>query len=274
MIQAASRNRIGVARPLGFALLALIFCACRPVSAQFSSATLRNFFSFASDFSYWPGDMIEGRDGMLYVVLSKGGTNGNGVMYRMDKGGNAVQVLRTFGTVPANPTIVDGLNPYRLFQGRDGYIYSAGLGGGVVNNGSSDGPGVAGDGAIFRIKPDGTGFKNIFTPTNSFDVAALSEDGYFYGVMIVVGTNSTSGSLFRVRTDGRDFQVLASGLPGWDWDSPFKMAVSSDGFVYWPMPYGVVRAMGPYSVLEQMAPTSLSCMSSDRASLARQSLAS
>ncbi|HEY0743645.1 MAG TPA: choice-of-anchor tandem repeat GloVer-containing protein [Chryseosolibacter sp.] len=109
------------------------------------------------------GALTEGPDGFLYGVTSTGGADEGGVIYKIKKDGTGFTKLHDFGfstgRYPSTGLVTDGA----------GWFY------GRTSNGWT-----TGNGAIFKIRFDGTGFANIdsFGPGSSGDLAY--KDGHIY----------------------------------------------------------------------------------------------
>ena len=102
---------------------------------------LRSFKSFGDDARSPLGALVEGKDGMLYGTTYSGGTNGSGVLFKLDRAGTIYSVWRGFGSSGG-----DGQNPRGgLVLGSDGAFY------GTTWNG-----GQSGLGTVFQIYPPET----------------------------------------------------------------------------------------------------------------------
>ena len=168
------------------------------------------------------GGLVLGSDNKLYGTTSLGAgdqANTTGTVYRLDTDGSGFLVLHRFQAYTAsnsigNPINADGSNPEaELIEGSDGYLY------GVARVG-----GPNGNGTVFKIAKDGTGFAvlHVFGATTSEATVAPStnEDGigplgplvqgadnYFYGTAAKGGA-AGYGTIFRVRFDGTGFELL------------------------------------------------------------------
>ncbi len=139
----------------------------------------------------------------LYGTAQSGGTNGNGTVFAINIFGTGFTVLHTFTNSP------DGANP----QG--GLILS----GNDLLYGTANGGGTYGNGTVFALNPDGTGFTNLYSFTalsseyfNNLDGAnpyggLVLSGSTLYGTTHSAGTNG-SGTVFAVNTDGRGFTTL------------------------------------------------------------------
>ena len=184
--------------------------------------------------------LVHATDGFIYGTTQGGSGNANpgaGTIYRVAPDGSGYRVIFTFeGVAPFR----NGAEPEHLIQGRDGNLY------GITAKGPTDafnGPTRPGGSAtIFTVKTDGTGFATL--RTGSFGNATGSGtiyapllqgiDGYLYGVLEFDGQFGR-GSIFRMRTDGTDYQTvysfntLSGGRAGPD---PRAFFQASDGSLY------------------------------------------
>jgi len=117
-------------------------------------------------------------------------------------------VLYNFGFTTADP--LQPLSPGIVAQGRDGSLYTT----------SQFGAGTAGNGAIFRIAPDGT-LKVLYTFVPYYTGFApnsgltLGADGKFYGTASWGGSDPCAcGTVFKITPSG-EFTLLYTftGLP-------------------------------------------------------------
>jgi len=145
---------------------------------------------------------------MLYGTASEGGSTGSGTVFAINTNGTGFTVLHSF-TALDEYTNIDGSRP------NAGVIRSGNTLYGTAYYGGS-----SGNGTVFAINTDGTGFTVLrsFTATsNSYpygnsDGAAPSADlivtnNTLYGTTRFGGA-SGNGTLFRVNTDGTGFTNL------------------------------------------------------------------
>lgn len=145
------------------------------------------------------GALVQGPDTILYGVARNAGANGFGTVFSIDPGGQTFTVLHTFGSIAT-----DGANPYGgLLLASDGKLY------GTTEKGHNG----TGLGTVFRIDTDGSNFETLHTFTGGTDgqdpVAALYEmpDGFLYGTTLF-GGSSNQGTVFKLRRDGANYQVV------------------------------------------------------------------
>jgi len=195
-------------------------------------AVLYSFGSAAGD-GGGPRGLIQGVDGALYGTTIGGGTNNDGTVFRIDTNGTGYAPLYSF-----SGTGGDGANPLAgLIQGADGALYGTTYAGGT----NGDFPG--GDGTVFRIGTNGSGYAVLYSFTGRggdgrFPYTGLIQgaDGALYGTTQQGGTNG-DGTVFRIGTDGTGYAVLYSftftgGL------SPNGLIQGADGALYGTTQYG------------------------------------
>lgn len=168
------------------------------------------------------GGLLLASDGKLYGTTSLGAANQagtTGTVFRLAPDGTGFTVLYRFqSTTTSNsiggPVNTDGANPEaELVEGSDGYLY------GVARTG-----GPNGNGTVFKLGKDGTGFTvlhafgattseaTVTPPTNADGIGPLgalvqAPDGYLYGTTSRGGTTGY-GTIFRIRFDGSDFGLV------------------------------------------------------------------
>jgi glucuronoarabinoxylan endo-1,4-beta-xylanase len=182
----------------------------------------------------------------LYGTTPWGGTGQAGIIFKVNTDGTGFQVLRNFngGTNNGGWPFLDSLVEYNSM------IY------GMTNGGGSYGNGI-----IFRMNPNGTGFQIIHHfagpvsdgawPTS---VSLLRSGPVFYG-MSQGGGAAHTGTIFQINADGTGFQVIHS-FTGPDGLWPMGM-LHLDGMKL----YGMVTNGGGYdlgSIFEMNVPANFS----------------
>lgn len=145
------------------------------------------------------GDLLQGPDGYLYGLASKGGIANLGVLFKIKTDGTEYTKLVEFdgplkGSTPGASLILAD----------NGKLY------GVTQLGGSHQYGT-----LFSVNTDGTAFTKLhdFNISNAMGTTALatlvqsSADGYLYG-MTNQGGNANLGVTFKIKTDGTDFTKL------------------------------------------------------------------
>jgi uncharacterized repeat protein (TIGR03803 family) len=193
--------------------VALLFVVTAASAQTFTFTKLYNFGTSTGDprNPSWSGVFAQGRDGNLYST-SQGGGIGYGTVFQLTPAGK-VKVLYQF---PASGGPQGGLT-----LGTDGYLY-----------GTTRFLGSSGNGSVFKIATDGTGYKTLssFKPGISgyqpFTAPIQGVDGNFYGTT-AYGLAGTTGSVYKMtptgslttlhyfhKTDGFDPTALMQGTDG------------------------------------------------------------
>src|ERR1035437_7179361 len=146
----------------------------------------------------------------LYGTAEVGGTNGNGTVFAVNTGGTGFTNLYSFTAASgALSTNSDGAAPVA------GLILSGNTLYGTAANGGS-----SGNGTVFAVNTDGTGFTNLhsFTAFSSLYPYGNSDGGYPFAGLILSGNtlygtasrggSSDNGTVFRLNTDGTGFTNL------------------------------------------------------------------
>lgn len=200
-------------------------------------------------------ELVEGSDGNLYGVARTGGPNGNGTVFKMSKDGTSFTVLHAFGAVTSAATVTpstnaDGIGPLGpLVPGADNYFY------GTASRG-----GANGNGTIFRVRFDGTGFEVLrsfptlsaatnTTPATNVDgavpLAGLTDglDGRLYGVANLGGSTG-NGTIYAYDPVGGVFSVLHN-FDGTKGSQPAgELLLAQDGKLYGTTSTGGTNANG------------------------------
>lgn len=177
-----------------------------------------------------PTSVIQARDGNLYGVTDTGGTSDDG----------AVFMLTPSGTETILYSFAGGRNGASgLIQGSDGNFYGTTSIGGIVGQCGDPSYNVgatAGNGAVFKITPNGTE-----TVLHSFAGGAtdgcqprgliLASDGNFYGATLGGGA-SNDGVVYKITPSGTEtiLYSFAGGTTDGAWGSALIQA--SDGNFY------------------------------------------
>jgi uncharacterized repeat protein (TIGR03803 family) len=199
-------------------------------------AVVETVYQFVETDGYVPqAGVTLGQDNNLYGVTlyaPRIGTNyqaGSGTIFRVGLDGKGFTTLHQFDDlVPALDVQTgkvyginnDGARPaYALTDGGDGFVY------GVAGQGGANGTGT-----IFRMRLDGTQFQVIhtfarinfsnltnanYTHEGAFPAGSLVLDrnsGFLYGVTNG-GGDAANGTLYRVQTDGSQFQTIFTFEP-------------------------------------------------------------
>ncbi len=174
-------------------------------------ALLHSFGLALSDGRYPFGSLVAD-DGVLYGMTSMGGDTGfYGAVFRVDTDGTDFALLHSFTGSP-----FDGDTPLGSLTLAGGVLYGTTSGGGVSDPGT-----LTGDGAVFRINPDGTGFEVLHSfgsdpATGRVPMygSLVADGGFLYG-MTSRGGDSDEGAVFRIDPAGTVVEPVHSfGSPG------------------------------------------------------------
>ncbi len=166
----------------------------------------------------------------LYGTTYEGGSDGAGVVFAINTDSTGFTNLHSFTalSIPFNGTNSDGAHPDADLVLSGNTLYGAAQGGGSGGNGT-----------VFALNTDGTGFTNLYTftatSTNSSGAYTNSDGAYpsaglilsantLYGTALD-GGSAGSGTVFALNTDGTGFRNLHSFTA-----SPFSAPfANSDG---------------------------------------------
>jgi uncharacterized repeat protein (TIGR03803 family) len=170
-----------------------------------------NYAGYTNNDGANPFDSLILSSNTLYGTTHNGGSSGSGMIFAINTDGSGFTNLHSFAAVPATypHTNSDGAYPYASLI----------LSGNTLYGTASEG-GSSGQGTVFAVNTDGTGFTNLhnftalsipFSGTNAdgaFPVGGLILSGnILYGVA-VGGGSSGQGAVFAVNTDGSGFTNL------------------------------------------------------------------
>jgi uncharacterized repeat protein (TIGR03803 family) len=151
----------------------------------------------------------------LYGTADSGGSSGLGTVFKVNKDGTGFTNLYSFSAASfdddGNYTNSDGRNP------EAGLILS-----GNTLYGTASSGGIGGNGTVFAVNTNGTGFTNLhsFTALDSATQSTNSDGANPFAGLILSGStlygtannggSSGSGTVFAVNTNGSGFTVLHS----------------------------------------------------------------
>ncbi len=187
-----------------------------------TNGVFTSLFSFSGTTGPYLGRTPEaglalGNDGTLYGTTAHGGTNDYGTVFKLSTNG----VFTSLFSFTGSNTSFEARSP--VLQAKDGYLY------GTTIFGGSNGVGT-GYGAIYKLKADGSSYKELYvfgTVTNSFSYPSdgafayagliQATDGNFYSTTGYggiatngsVGVHGGYGTIYRITPDG-DFTTLYS----------------------------------------------------------------
>ena len=151
---------------------------------------------------------------ILYGTARRGGNSDNGTVFALKTDGTAFATLHSF-------TATSSLNP--PFTNSDGAGPIAGviLSGNALY-GTTYGGGNSGNGTVFKVNTDGTGFTTLhyFTALSGIDNGTNSDGANPWGGLALSGNtlygtashggSSANGTVFALNTDGTGFVTLHS----------------------------------------------------------------
>ncbi len=180
-----------------------------------------------------PNNLMQGRDGNLYGTTDAGGglNPSGGVLFTVKTDGTGFAVLSAFSGITNNSTPAGFQPGSPLVQTADGTIYGTTRLAGAVSRG-----------LIYRMNPDGTGYRVIYSFTNRADGGTpasaffLGRDGALYGTNSSGGTNgSSNGVAYKIATDGTGFRILNQN-PAVSAFLSFGLTQGLDGNLYGSVP--------------------------------------
>jgi uncharacterized repeat protein (TIGR03803 family) len=153
-------------------------------------------------------------------------------------------LVAALGSIVATPITAQTLKVLHLFSGgSDGNVPLGGL---ILSGqtlfGTTQFGGTAGQGSVFALDTDGTGFKTIYSFTGYGDggwpqADLLISGGTLFGTASV-GGSSGSGAVFSVKTNGTSFSTLHSFTYGTDGARPSAGLILSGNTLYGTTPSG------------------------------------
>jgi len=175
----------------------------------------------------YAGLTLAGKNNTRYGTTSLGGSAGYGTVFAVNTDGSGYTNLHDFTGTPG-----DGATPWAGLNLSGKTLYGT-----TYYGGSS------GDGTVFAINTDGTGFTNLHSfigdTEGSYPNAGLILSGStLYGTASREGS-AGHGTVFAVSTDGSGFTNLHSfaGYPS-DGDDPVAGLILSDNTLYGTTAYG------------------------------------
>jgi uncharacterized repeat protein (TIGR03803 family) len=195
----------------------------------------------------------------LYGTAGGGGNSGYGTVFKLNTDGTGFTTLHSF-------TTISGSGDYYNYGPNSGGTGPAGdliLSGNALY-GTAYGGGSSGNGTVFAVNTDGTGFTTLhsFTApvlvndTNSLiygfstnadganPIAGLILSGNTLYGTAYWGGSSGNGTVFAVNTDGTGFTTLHSFTGGSDGANPVAGVILSGNTLYGTAEYGGTNSCG------------------------------
>ncbi len=193
-------------------------------------------FARTNDGAEPTGGVIEGRDGALYGTTFRGGTQDAGTVFRIGRDGRGFQVLHHFASTN------DCRYPQsELIEGKDGWLY-----------GTATGGGGHGQGGVFKIAKDGTGYTIVTgffrgqpdDPRRPVGGLLQTGDGTLYGTTKAGGLKG-NGTIFRLDPGGTLSVIKSLGLvAGGVMQPEGALLLASDGLLYGTCTLGGIAGGG------------------------------
>jgi len=154
--------------------------------------------------------LVQGPTGELYGTAAKGGHFGGGTVFKVQPSGADFTVLKHFESGDSGAPPMGGV----VFR-PPGMLY-----------GVTQGGGTHGDGVIYSLNTDGTGFRILhsfeYASSGRYPSGTLLEgsDGALYGTTLQGGSsnpgpNGLGGTIYKINADGSGFTVIFR----FDWES-------------------------------------------------------
>lgn len=197
-----------------------------------SFTRLYAFTNQTNDGNYPASPLLKASDGNYYGTTQQGGANGYGAVYRLTPAGVYTTIYSfstsgTDGVYPAGP----------LAQGSDGLLY-----------GATQYGGTSGNGTIYKLKTDGTGFVTLRSLNGTIDGRypnsglIRASNGSFYGVtqdgQSADGSTGYCGVVFRITAAGAFTALKGFACNSADGSAPNALMQASDGNLYGTTQYG------------------------------------
>jgi len=274
----SSNTLYGTAYTGGDAGLGTVF------SVNTDGAAFTRLYSFSGNDGAKPHGALVLSGNVLYGTTGLGGPNNSGTVFAVNTDGTGFQTLHAFsatlngsfgtnddGDTPAGALILENNTLFgtALYGGGGGngtvfkvntdgtgfttiYSFSGGTDGGVPQGtlvlsggtlyGAAYAGGTSGNGTVFKVKTDGTGFATLhsFTATPSSPPYVNSDGTSPNGLILSgqtlfgaagAGGRSGSGTLFAINTDGTGFRILHS-FTGSDGRNPVSPLLLSGSTLY------------------------------------------
>jgi uncharacterized repeat protein (TIGR03803 family) len=166
------------------------------------------------------GVLLEASDGKLYGACRSGGASNLGIIYRLDKNGSNFEIIHEFAD------FAEGYSPAgNLIEDASGKLYGTTF---------FTSPGF---GTIFKMDRNGSNYSVLKTFDNTSELfnphPGLKLSGnYLYGAASSGGAEN-KGGIFRIRTDGSDYEVLHTFAGATDGSTTFAPPmIASNGKLY------------------------------------------
>jgi uncharacterized repeat protein (TIGR03803 family) len=199
--------------------------------------------------------LMQASDGNFYGVSDLGGTNSDGVVFKITPSGT----LTTLYNFCSLTNCTDGASPRGgLIEGLDGQLYGTTFTGGATTNGTFFKITLAGKlTTLYSFCPEGGDTcPDGAAPTSSL---TLGSDGNFYGTIAGVGSPGFDGDIYKITPSGTYTNLhvfCAKGGSCSDGDTPGGLVEATDGNFYGTTLDGGISAnSGSPGTLFKMTPS-------------------
>src|SRR6266436_5679386 len=190
------------------------------LTGQVTAQTFTNLYGFTGGSdggAPYAGLILSGNT--LYGTTTAGGSSSNGTVFAVNTDGSGFT------------------NLYGFTGGSDGGIPNAGLIlSGNILYGTASAGGGSGNGTVFAVNTDGSGFANLYGFTGGNDggipTASLILSGSILYGTTTAGGGSGNGTVFAVNTDGSGFANLHRFTGGNDGGDPYAGLILSSNTLY------------------------------------------
>jgi len=201
----------------------LVVGVIMPFASAQTTTTLCSFTGPNNESLPYGGLISSG--GVLYGTTSGGGSGNTGTVFKINPDGSGKSTLHNFASYGTDLTNSDGAKPYATLLISGSTLY-----------GTTSAGGSSGDGTVFKINTDGTGFTVLYTFTGKSDGAAplaslILSGSTLYGTASE-GGSSGYGTVFSLSTTGANFTVLHNFTDGADGANPAGGLVLSGSTLY------------------------------------------
>ncbi|HUB67692.1 MAG TPA: choice-of-anchor tandem repeat GloVer-containing protein [Candidatus Methylacidiphilales bacterium] len=201
----------------------LVIGLCAPFAGAQTTTVLHDFTGPDNQSFPYGGLILSG--GVLYGTTSGGGSGNTGTVFKINPDGSGKSTLHNFASYGTDLTNSDGAKPHATLLLSGSTLY-----------GTTSAGGSSGDGTVFKVNTDGTGFTVLYTFTGKSDGAVplanlILSGSTLYGTASE-GGSSGYGTVFSLSTTGTNFTVLHNFTDGADGANPVGGLVLSGSTLY------------------------------------------
>ena len=194
---------------------------------DFSNVTF-NQFEYAINYDgIFPSARLVSSGGTLYGTTEQAGNNGSGTVFSIiTNQPSSFSVLHYFAAI----------DPYTQTNNEGAFSFSGLVLSGNTLFGTAYGGGITGNGTVFAVNTDGTGFTNLYNFKGGTDGSGPHAGLTLVGG-VLYGTTSgggyyASGTLFSINTNGSGYTSLYSFTGGNDGGDPQTDLLLSSNVLY------------------------------------------